>query len=75
MRENYAREQSRTTAFEQKRDLFGADLFAPCAANVAVRANPRVDAILRCVAIRFDHDGATGVVLSNFRHKLCVLVQ
>ena len=72
--ENNARKQSRAHAFEQERNLFGANLFAPGMANVAMGADPGFQVILFCLAISFDNDRATRVVLSNSRHQLCIRV-
>ena len=75
MRENYVRQQSRASAFKQKRNLLGTNLFASGLANMTMRADPGIHAIVWRIAISFDDDGTTGVVLSNFRHQLRVLVQ
>src|SRR5438477_8047274 len=74
MREHYAWQQARTTASEQKGNLFRANLLAPGAANVTVGADPGFHPVFLCLAIGLDHDGAAGVVLSNLRHQLRILV-
>src|SRR4029077_14145657 len=75
MRENDVRQQSRASAFKQERNLLGTNLFASCMANMTMRADPGIHAIVWRIAISFDDDGTTGVVLSNFRHQLRILVQ
>src|SRR5207302_9551676 len=46
MGENYARQQFYAWSLEQKRNLLGANLFAPGAADVAMRVDPGFDSVL-----------------------------
>jgi hypothetical protein len=55
--------------------LFGANLLAAGAADMAMRADPGFHAIFFRRAIGFDNDGTTGMVLSNLCDKLCILFQ
>ncbi len=55
--------------------LFGANLLAANAAHVAVCTDPGANVVVVCVAISFDDDRATGVVLGDSRHQLRVVLQ
>src|SRR5215472_11212904 len=54
-------------ALEQKRNLLRANLLAANAAHVAVRTDPGANEVVACVAISFDDDRATGVILGDSR--------
>ena len=58
--------------FQQKRKLFRANLLAARAADVAMRADPGLDAVLFRVRIRADDDGAAGVVFGDFENDFGV---
>src|SRR5437763_1275548 len=73
MGENNVRKQSRGRSLEQKRKLLGANLLAPGAAHVAMRADPGLDAVLFRIRISADDDGAASVVLRDFGNDLGVL--
>src|SRR4029077_11143099 len=72
MREDNVGEQLRTRAFQAKRKLLGAYLFAPGPADMTMRADPCFDMILFGVRVRANHDRSTGVVLRDLENQLCV---
>ena len=75
MRKNNARQQLRARAFEQKRQLFGTNLFASGAPDMAMRVDPGGDATLFACAFRFDHQRAAGVVLGDFADQRRIALQ
>ena len=73
--EDDARKLSSASAFEQKRNLFGANLFLPTTTDVTMRANPGFYAIFIGLAVGFDDNRAAGVILGDFRHQLRIVIQ
>ena len=61
--------------FEPERNLFGTNLFAAGAADVAMRADPRLHAIFFRAWVGADDDGAAGVILRDLGDELRVLFQ
>ena len=55
----------RGRSFQQKRKLFRADLFAARAADVAMRVDPGLHAVLVRAGIGADDDRAAGVVFRD----------
>ena len=74
MRKDDARQQICARSFEQKRKLLGADLFAACATDVTMRADPRFHAILGRVAIGANDDRAASVILRDLRDELRIFL-
>src|SRR6266516_4955745 len=65
VRENNIRQQIDRESFQKKRELFRTDLLTSGATDVAMRADPRRDAVFFCRWICADHDRATGMVLRD----------
>jgi hypothetical protein len=55
--------------------LFRANLLAPGATDVAVRADPRCDSVFLCLAICADDNGSAGVVFRDFGDELRIFFQ
>ena len=70
--EDDVRQQPRRGSFQQKRKLFRANLLAAGAADMAMRTDPRFDAILLRGGVRADDNGATGVVLGDLENDFGV---